>query len=195
MQAAHHMNADLAAQPAMPFLSKSAHMSAALNALAQPVPIRDSSSLGFNHSTDIKVIDRISGVPTSAGVVTLLTAFRTTGGVVLSDKLAMMLEYLKIGDAASLGRAMASGDICSFQWRSAFWIPMFQFDLENLSFKHGPRSILRELRGVFDEWMLTAWFAQPNSSLMGHKPVDLLASNFPAVFVAAQADRDVAAGE
>ena len=195
MQAAQEMDAGFAVQPAKPFFSKSAHMSAALNALAQPVSTRKSPSLGPNHCTDSKVIDRIGGVPTSVDVVTLLAAFRTTGGVVLGNELAMRLKYLKMGDMASLGRAMASGEICCFQWRSAFWIPMFQFDLDNLSFKHGPRTILRELRGVFDEWMLTAWFAQPNSWLMGCKPVDLLVSNLPAVFAAAQADRYVAAGE
>ena len=110
------------------------------------------------------------------------------------DELALMLQQLKMGDVASLGRAMATGEICSFHWRSAFWIPMFQFDLHNLTFKHGLRKIMREFNGVFDGWMLTAWFAQPNFWLGGQKPVDLLASNLPAVHEAARADRYVAVG-
>ena len=140
------------------------------------------------------VVDAIGSVPTSAGVTVLMSAFRATGGVVRGNELAMMFEDLKMGNLASLGRAMVSGEICSFQWRSAFWIPMFQFDLDNLAFKPGPRKIMQELSGVFNDWMLTAWFVQPNSWLTGRKPVDLIASNFSAVFEAARADRYVAAG-
>lgn len=169
-------------------------MSDTLQALAKPVPKRNAAGLVSNYFTDGKVFDRIGGVPTSVGVAALMVAFRSTGGVLRGDELAMMLEELKIGDVASLGRAMACGEICSFYWRSAFWIPMFQFDLENLSFRPGPPNILRELTGVLDEWMLAAWFAKPNLWLMGHKPVDLLASNLPAVIAAARADRFVAAG-
>jgi hypothetical protein len=194
MRAVEKIDAGFTAQPAMPFFSKSAHMSVALNALAQPVSAPNSLSVVPDHSTGNKVFDRISGTPTSVGVATLLAAFRSTGGVLRGDELAMMLEDLKMGDVASLGRAMASREICSFQWRSAFWIPMFQFDLESLSLKRGPRKILGELTDVFDEWMLTAWFAQPNSWLKGRKPVDLLGSNLQAVFEAARADRYVAVG-
>jgi len=194
MQAVQNMDAGFAAQPAMLFSSKSTPVSVALKALAHPLPMRNSPSPGCNSCTHSKVGDRLGAVPNSAGVATLLAAFRVTGGVVRGDELALMLEDLKMGDVASLGKAMASGEICSFQWRSAFWIPMFQFDLDNLAFRHGPRKILRELTGVFDGWTLTAWFAQPNGWLKGCKPVDLLASNLPAVFEAARADRYVAVG-
>jgi len=194
MQAVQNMDAGFAAQPAMPFFSKSTHKSVALNALAQPVGMRNAPRRACNSCIDSKVVDQIGGVPNSAGVATLLAAFRITGGVVRGDELAMMLEDLKMGNVASLGRALASGEVCSFQWRSAFWIPMFQFDLDNLAFKHGPRKVLRELTGVFDGWTLTAWFAQPNTWLNGRKPVDLLGTNLPAVFEAARADRYVAVG-
>ena len=83
-----------------------------------------------------------------------MAAFRDTGGILRAEELARMLADLKMGDVASLGRAMVSREICSFKWRSAFWIPMFQFDLGNLSFKPATRKILGELTGVFDGWML-----------------------------------------
>ena len=157
--------------------------------LPLPLPI---CKLGVRNVS--KAIDLIGSVPTSGGVAALLSAFRATGGVVRGNELAMMLEDLKMGNLSSLGKAMSSREICSFQWRSAFWIPMFQFDLDNLAFKPGPRKIMQELSSVFDEWMLSAWFAQPTSWLKGRKPVDLIASNFQAVFEAARADRYVAAG-
>lgn len=134
------------------------------------------------------MLDRIRNVPTSAGVAVLLATFQSTGGVVRGNELAAMLTELKIGDLASLGRAMATGEICSFQWRSAFWIPMFQFDLDNLVAKPSTCKVLQILSGAFGEWMGIAWFAQPNPWLRGCKPVDLLTSNLPAVHEAAQAD-------
>ena len=202
MQSVHDANAGTAddadtrfsAQPGMPFFSKSAPMRAALNALVRPESARKLACYGVGSCTDSEVADPIGGVPNSAGVASLLAAFRTSGGVVRGDELAMMLEDRKVGDLPSLGRAMATGEICSFQWRSAFWIPMFQFDLDKLTVKHGPNKIMRELEGVFDGWMLAAWFAQPNSWLSGRRPVDLLGSNLPAVFEAARADRYVAVG-
>ena len=194
MQKLKQVDPGFAGQQDVPFYSKSAFMSVALNALARPTRKQKPSVGRLEERTEPGVANRISSVPTSAGFAALLSAFRATGGVVRGNELAMMLEDLKMGDLASLGRAMAEREICSFQWRSAFWIPMFQFDLDNLSFKPGPRRILQELSGVLDEWMLTAWFAQPNSWLSGCKPVDLLASNWPAVHEAARADRCVAAG-
>jgi hypothetical protein len=148
----------------------------------------------FKNSAPAYEADGIAGVPTSAGVTTMLAAFRATGGLVTGNELALMLKDLKMGDITSLGRAMASREICSFQWRSAFWIPMFQFDLDNLSFKHGLRKIFPELTPVFDEWMLAVWFVQPNTWLDGSKPVDLLASDFAAVYEAARADRYLSIG-
>lgn len=194
MQVAHKLEAWHSVQPATPFFSKRAPVSVALNALAQSVPSREPLCFGLGACSGSKAADPIGGTPNSAGVASLMVAFRTTGGIVRGDELALMLQQLKMGDVASLGRAMATGEICSFQWRSAFWIPMFQFDLDNLFFKHGLRKIMREFNGVFDGWMLTAWFAQPNSWLGGRKPVDLLASNLPAVHEAARADRFVAVG-
>lgn len=169
-------------------------MSAALNDMALQVAPQNPVGLQAAPGIKGKLMDRLGGVPNGAGVADLLVVFRATGGLVRGDELAMMLQQLRMGDVASLGRAMASAEICSFEWRSAFWIPMFQFDLDNLSFKAGPRQIMRELQGVFDGWLLTVWFAQPNSWLEGHKPVDVLASNLPAVIEAARADRFVALG-
>ena len=193
MQAVQKRRTGSEGQPAMPFSSDTGHTGFFLNEPAQAANLQNDRRLAGRSIGSAK-FDCIGSVPNSAGVATLLAAFRSTGGVVRGDELARMLRDLKMGDVASMGRAIASKEICSFQWRSAFWIPMFQFDLDNLAFKHGPRKILLELTGVFDEWMLTAWFAQPNSWLNGCSPVDLLASDLPAVFEAARADRCVALG-
>lgn len=194
VQNIQEIDSHTAERPHLPFFSKSLATRIDLNVLALPLPIQNPTCLESHHCNGSQESNRVGNVPTSAGVASLLAAFQGTGGVVRGNELAMMLEGLKVGNVSSLGRAMASGEICSFQWRSAFWIPMFQFDLDNLAFKRGPRKILRELNDVFDEWTLTAWFAQPNAWLDGHKPVDMLAFNLPAVHEAARADRYVATG-
>ena len=153
-----------------------------------------SNGSGVHPLADIDEFDQISGFPTSAAVAVLLAAFRSTGGIVTGDEMTLMLKDLKIGDVISLGRGMSSREICSFQWRSAFWIPMFQFDLGSLSSKPSVSKIFRVLTPVLNDWMLAVWFAQPNAWLGGSKPVDLLASDFSAVYEAACEDRSFSMG-
>ena len=71
---------------------------------------------------------------------------------------------------------------------------MFQFDLRDLSTKHGPRQVLNELGTAFDGWELAVWFVQPNSWLNDRSPVDLLNTQLSAVLEAARADRFIVTG-
>lgn len=74
---------------------------------------------------------------------------------------------------------------------------MFQFDLWDLSTRHGPGQVLAELAPQMDGWALAAWFARPNGWLQAQRPADVLAaqpSGLPAVLAAARADRLVALG-
>jgi hypothetical protein len=67
-------------------------------------------------------------------------------------------------------------------------------DLGDLSLKPGPGVVLSELNAVFNGWELACWFCQPNTSLNGSRPVDLVDSDLSAVLGAARTDRFVAAG-
>lgn len=136
----------------------------------------------------------IGDLPDSRGFAALLLAYGATGGTAPGDELARLMQDRRSGDLASLARLIVSGEIFTFEWHDTFWIPMFQFELYDLTVKQGPRKVLAELVGVFDGWALAAWFAQPNSWLKGCRPVDLLESNLSAVFAAARADRFVARG-
>lgn len=138
--------------------------------------------------------DTIGATPNSRGFTALLLAYRATGGAVRRGELVRLLETHRPADLSSLARLIVSGGIFSFEWCNTSWVPMFQFEPCDLSIRQGPRKVLGELATVFDRWTLAAWFAQPNSWLKGFRPVDLLASNLPAVFAAARADRFVAAG-
>ena len=82
----------------------------------------------------------------------------------------------------------------TIQWRSQTLLPLFQFDLQSSSLRPPIERVIAELTGVFDDFELAIWFAQPNSWLDGAMPVHVLGRDVPAVLGAARADRFVATG-
>lgn len=124
----------------------------------------------------------------------IVGAYKTNGGTARADVLAMLLEEKNKGNFVSVVRRIVSGDIFSFEWQNHFWVPMFQFNLHDLSVKQEVRRVVYELSAVLDNWTLALWFAEPNSWLKGRRPVDLVDSHFSEVLHAARADRFVATG-
>jgi hypothetical protein len=133
-------------------------------------------------------------VPSDRDFVAMRTGYRPTGGIARGDDLARLLEDLQRGDVSMLARLIASGEVFGFEWHGSFWIPMFQFDLSDLTVKPAARQVQGELAQVFDGWTMAVWFAQRNSWLDERKPVDLLDTELPAVLQAARADRFIASG-
>jgi len=136
----------------------------------------------------------IDELPSSRGFAALLATFRTTGGTAKGDDLARLLEDHGIGDFIGLARLIAAGDMFGFEWRGTLWIPMFQFELRDLSIKPAPRAVLAELGAEFDGWARAAWFAQPNCWLHDRAPVDMLDTDLAEVLGAARTDRFIAVG-
>lgn len=132
--------------------------------------------------------------PSDRDFAAMRAAYRATGGIARGDDLARLLEDRRCGDGASLARLITCNAVFGFEWRRDFWIPMFQFELRDLSLKSAPRQVLAELCAEFDGWTLATWFAQPNCWLNDLRPVDVLDSDLPAVLEAARADRFIAAG-
>ena len=132
--------------------------------------------------------------PTRRGFSALLAAFRTTGGTARGDDVARLLEDHGLGDFIGLAKLIANGVVFGFEWRHELWIPMFQFELRDLSVKPATRQVLAELGSGFDGWSRAVWFARPNSWLNFQSPVDLLATRLPDVLEAARADRFIAVG-
>ena len=131
----------------------------------------------------------LAGVPDNREYSALLAAFRATGGVARADDLARLFECLHAGNYISLARLIATGSVFGFSWRETVWIPMFQFELRDLSLNPQSQSVLDELAGAFSGWSLASWFAQPNAWLNQRRPVDLLRLDLAAVLQAARADR------
>lgn len=134
----------------------------------------------------------IEDSPTSRGFTALLAAYRASGGTARGDDVARLLEDHGLGDFIGLARLIASNEVFGFEWRSTLWIPMFQFDLHDLSVKSSAQLVLEELGAGFDGWARAAWFARPNNWLQRRKPVDLMGSSLEDVLSAARADLFVA---
>jgi len=130
----------------------------------------------------------IGAHPSEAGIEKLRIAYRASGGIATSDDLARLVESYAHLDVARLARLIVGGGVFGFDWQHAYWIPMFQFQRQDLSIKSGPQRVAAVLGSVFDGWTLCAWFAQPNSWLNDRRPVDLLDTEFDAVLYAARGD-------
>lgn len=124
----------------------------------------------------------------------LQQACREHGGLARADDLNRLLEDYRLGDFVSLARQLGSGELICLNWRQTIWVPMFQFDLRDLSVKPGLRAVLAALAPVFDAWEATEWFIRPSEWLEGRCPCDRFQHHLPEVLMAARTDRFVVAG-
>jgi hypothetical protein len=138
--------------------------------------------------------DEIGDSPSDTGFIALRAAYRASGGTARGDDLARLLEDCRNTDFDSLTRLIVSGKAFGFDWNHLFWVPMFQFDLNDLTLKQGSVQVVAELAKSFEGWTLAAWFVQRNSWLNQRRPVDLIDAHLHEVLAAARADRFVATG-
>lgn len=126
-------------------------------------------------------------VPSGRGFVALLEAFRATGGTAPGEIVGRLLEEHQDGRVVSLAKLIYSGQAFGFEWRNSLWMPMFQFDANDLVLKASAQSVRAELPSLWSGWNVASWFAKPNALLDGRNPVDRLDSDLKAVVQAAQA--------
>jgi hypothetical protein len=128
------------------------------------------------------------------GVPGLPEAFRRSGGVVSTDALIVMLRRRSDQPISLLARWLVNRDVISFKSNGQTLLPTCQFDWLTGAVRPGVLGALAELRGAFDNDEIAAWFAQPNSSLFGDSPVNLIDKDPAAVLEAARIDRFGAMG-
>jgi hypothetical protein len=124
--------------------------------------------------------------PDSNGFIALLEAFRATGGTAPGEIVGRLLEEHQAGDTVSLARLIHSGQVFGFEWRASLWIPMFQFDADDLSLKPDAQSVRAELPSLWSGWTTASWFAAPNSLLGDLCPADMLLADPQAALQAAR---------
>lgn len=113
-------------------------------------------------------------------------SYRASGGLARARDLALMLEEGRRSYLMSLEKLIASGTVFGFDWRGSFWVPMFQFELADLSLKPGPRLVSAELAPALDGWLKALWFVRPCGGLAARKPIEVMESNHAAVLDAAR---------
>ena len=126
--------------------------------------------------------------------LSLMHAFRETGGVVSGDSLAMLLRSRSDQPLSLLARWIVNRQVLSFECHSQTLLPMFQFDLAGLTVRPELKPVMVELSDVFDDREFVDWFATPNCWLSGESPVAVFSNDLAAVLQAARADRFVATG-
>lgn len=130
--------------------------------------------------------------------IAMLDAYRPSGGLARADEVVGLCqpapgESARAG-AHGLGQPTVRRNMVCFDWESTLWIPLFQFDRNDMSLRPGVRHVQRELIGVFNAWEVASWFCQPNPWLNHCKPADMLADAATEVLHAARAARYVEAG-
>jgi hypothetical protein len=121
------------------------------------------------------------GLSSGRGFIALLEAFRATGGTAPGEVVGRLLEEHKVGNATSLAKLVYTGQVFGFEWRASLWIPMFQFDADDLTLTAGAQLVRAELPSLWPGWTLACWFAAPSAQLGGRCPADMIDSDLAAV--------------
>jgi hypothetical protein len=127
--------------------------------------------------------------PDRAAVDRLHDAYRRLGGMADRRDLVRWMVDCGAGDAATLAGLLADRRVFGFAAGAHDWLPMFQFDLTDLSTRPAPASVAAALGDAFDGWRLAQWFALPHPGLDGRRPVDLLQGDPLRVIAVAAGDR------
>jgi hypothetical protein len=126
--------------------------------------------------------------------VTVLNAFRASGGLAREQEVATRIKNHRGDEVSPLAGWLSKRQICSFEWQSKLWIPMFQFNPSSVTLRTGLNAVLSELAPVYDDWEIATWFAEPNPWLADCSPADVLAVAPTQVHHAARTERFVQAG-
>jgi hypothetical protein len=124
----------------------------------------------------------------------MIHAYRRTGGLVSCDHAAMLLGRHRDQPISMLARWIVARALVSFVWQSETLVPLFQFELVDMTLRRGVSEVIAELVGAFDDLELATWFTRPNCWLSDAPPLAVLETDQPAVLQAARADRYLARG-
>ncbi len=124
--------------------------------------------------------------------IAMLNAYRGSGGLARKESLIALFSRRGGIDADTLANWIADREVLGFEWQSRTWLPIFQFNLIDMTRPPVLRQVLAELIPVYAPWELVNWFAQPNPWLADRVPADALGHDPSAVMQAARADRFIA---
>ncbi len=126
--------------------------------------------------------------------ITMLDAYRSSGGLVRAEEALAMFPSEHASDIARLARWIVQRQVISFYWNAETWLPLFQFRRSDMSIRVELDAVFAELNNIYDRWELATWFAWPNSVLADRSPAEAFMADPVAVLHAARLDRFVVNG-
>jgi hypothetical protein len=124
--------------------------------------------------------------------VSLLNAYRASGGLASAEELLVPSRERSGPDVSTLARWIVARQVISFGWQARTWLPMFQFEPGDMTPRRDLAPVIAELSAVYDECQLVTWFVASNESLDGRSPVQVFTTCAAEVERAARIDRFVA---
>ena len=124
--------------------------------------------------------------------VYLLNAYRSSGGLARDNELITSSRRRCGLNTGTLARWIAEREVIGFFWQSRTWLPLFQFNLPDMTLAPALGQVLAELIPVYDPWELANWFSQPNPWLADCVPAEALEPDPLAVLQAARVCRFIA---
>ncbi len=126
--------------------------------------------------------------------IAMLDSFRRSGGLLQACEVVAMFLARGESDITALAQWILQRRVISVEWQSRIWLPLFQFNRDDMSPRSGLAPVLEELNPAYPHWALANWFSRPHPRLHEHTPADTLGIDATAVLKAAHFDRLRAAG-
>ena len=121
--------------------------------------------------------------------IEMMDAYRQSGGLARLQELASLRGSGAPVDIANLANCISRRELICFEWQSYAWLPLFQFDLSDMTLRPQLQRIVAELSCIYNPWEVAFWFTQPKPWLSDRAPADTAALEFATLLQHARADR------
>ncbi len=121
-------------------------------------------------------------------------AFQGSGGVATAEEVAVLLRRRCDQPLSQLARWIVGRQVIHFESAGQTLLPLFQFDLDDMSIRPAVGAVLQELSPAFEPAVLAQWLATPNAWLAGETPLRRLGQDPELIAEAARADRFATTG-
>lgn len=119
----------------------------------------------------------------------MLDAYRQSGGLARLQELANLRSSGEPIDLAKLATCISRRELICFEWQSYAWLPLFQFDLRDMTLRPQLQRIVVQLSCVYNPWEVAFWFTEPKPWLSHRAPADTGAGDLPMLLQHAHSDR------
>jgi hypothetical protein len=119
----------------------------------------------------------------------MLDAYRRSGGLARLQELANLGGNGTSVDLAKLATCISRRELICFEWQSYAWLPLFQFDLNDMSLRPQLQPIVIQLSCVYNPWEVAFWFTEPKPWLSDRAPADTGTADLAMLLQHARSDR------